>query len=286
MSSDVNDNQRTGMKAWVKVLIGVLVVAVLAGVGGPFVYINFIKDDPKPRLSLDDAPATEETTSPTSAGSTTTAVTETATDDSTSSTNTPTTNSAGTPTTTADTAAPTTAAPALTADGTYVLTPDSQAGYRVVEVLLGQDTEGVGRTNSVTGSVTVSGTQVTAAEFTVDMATLVSDEEHRDSQFKNEIMETSEFPTGSFVITQPIELGAIPVDGEELTASATGNLTLHGVTKPVTLEVRAKKTGSSIAIVGSTDVVFADYDIANPSNGAVTTQDHGLVEFLLVAVAA
>jgi hypothetical protein len=28
--------------------------------------------------------------------------------------------------------------------------------------------------------------------------------------------------------------------------------------------------------------VFNDYKIANPSNGGVTTEDHGLVEFVLV----
>ena len=155
----------------------------------------------------------------------------------------------------------------------------------MVEVLFGQDTEGVGRTNAVTGSITLSRTAATAAGFTVDMTTLQSDEDNRDRKFKGEIMETSTFPTASFTLSRPIELGSIPADGSEITATATGELILHGVTKPVTLDVTAKKTGNSIAIAGSTDVTFADYGIANPSNGAVTTQDHGLIEFLLVATA-
>lgn len=150
-------------------------------------------------------------------------------------------------------------------------------------MLFGQDTEGVGRTNAVTGTITLDGSTVSAAEFTVDMTTVKSDEDRRDRKFTGEIMDTSTFPTATFVITQPIELGSIPVDGTEIMATATGDLTLHGVTKSVTLDVTAKTTGDSIAIAGNTDVKFADYDIANPSNSAVTPQDHGLIEFLLVA---
>lgn len=166
---------------------------------------------------------------------------------------------------------------------TYTLTPDSQVGYRVVEVLFGQHTQAVGRTNAVTGTITLDGSNVGAASFTADMTTLKSDEDNRDRKFKGEIMQTSTFPTATFTLTQPIALGSIPADGAEITATATGDLTLHGVTKSVTLDVTAKKTGNSIAIAGKIDVVFADYGIANPSNGAVTTEDHGLIEFLLVA---
>ncbi len=281
MSNDINENKQRRMKTWVKVAIGVVIVALIAAVAGPFVYINFIKDEPEERLSLDDAPTGTSAEVATSTAATAVTTTEA-----------PVSTQAGADTSATETtietadAADTVAAPTPSAgaDGTYTLTPDSEAGYRVVEVLFGQDTEGVGRTNSVTGSITIAGTQVTAAEFSVDMATLTSDEENRDNKFKGEIMETSEFPTATFVITEPIELGAIPADGEELIATATGDLTLHGVTNPVTLEVAAKKTGSSVAVVGSTDVVFSDYDIDNPSNAVVTTQDHGLVEFLLVAV--
>ena len=117
------------------------------------------------------------------------------------------------------------------------------------------------------------------------MTTLKSDEDTRDRKFNNEIMNTARFPIATFTLTQPISLGALPADGVEISANATGDLTLHGVTKSVALKVTAKKTGNSVAIAGNTDVVFADYGIANPSNGAVTTQDHGVIEFLLAATA-
>ncbi|MGB1502607.1 MAG: hypothetical protein ACPHAQ_02760, partial [Ilumatobacteraceae bacterium] len=57
-------------------------------------------------------------------------------------------------------------------DGTqlWVTTEGSEVGYRVSEVLFGIDTEGVGRTEDVTGSVTLIDTTMTEAEFTVDVA--------------------------------------------------------------------------------------------------------------------
>ena len=256
------------MKTWVKVLIGVVVAAILAVTAGPFIYINFIKDDAPDKLSLDDVPSSTDPPS-TDAVDVSEQVSTTTIAPSTTS---------GDASVTTGTGAPA----ASGVDGSYTVTTGSQAGYRVVEVLFGQDTEGVGRTENVTGSMTISGTQVTAAEFTVDMTSVTSDESRRDNQFQGRIMETDQFPTATFVITQPIELGTVPEDGQEITATATGDLTLHGVTNSVTLEVTAKRTGDSVAVAGSTDVVFADYDIANPSTNGITTQDHGLIEFLLV----
>ena len=165
-------------------------------------------------------------------------------------------------------------------DGPWTISgTNSTVGYRVVEVLFGQDTEGVGRTNAVTGQLELAGTQVTTASFSVDMTTVKSDESRRDSQFNNNLMNTSEFPTATFELTQPIDLGSEPADGQQLSAKATGNLTLRGSTKAVTIDMQAQKTGDTIQVVGSTDILFADYGIPKPNSPGVTTQDHGLLEF-------
>ena len=157
----------------------------------------------------------------------------------------------------------------------------SQLGYRVGETLFGQKTEAVGRTNKVTGALTLDGASILKATFTVDMNSLKSDDARRDRKFTGEIMNTDKFPTSTFTLTTPIELGTVPADGKEITASATGDLTLRGATKPVTFNVTAKRTGASIGVSGAIDVKFADFSIANPSNAAVTTADHGLIEFAL-----
>ena len=250
------------MKTWMKWVIAGAVVVVLGLVAGPFVYINFIKDDAPERFTLED-PGTAAAT--TVADTTLPATTAVDADD-----------TATTTTTRATTPGVPAAAPT---DGTWVVGAGSAVGYRVVEVLFGQDTEGVGRTDQVTGQLTLAGTQVADGSFEADLTTVVSDEDRRDNQFRGRLMDTDNFPTATFTLTAPIEFGSVPADATPVTATAAGDLTLRGVTKPVTLEVQAQKNGDTIQVVGSTDVVFADYGIPQPEAPGVTTQDHGLLEF-------
>lgn len=167
-------------------------------------------------------------------------------------------------------------------DGAWVVTDESELGYRIKEILFGVDTEGVGRTNQITGSLMIDGTQVTEAEFVVDVASISSDDSRRDGQFRGRIMSTDEFPEAVFTLTEPIELGTEAVEGATVDTTATGELTLRGVTNPVTFDVSARLENGRIGVLGDIPVVFADYSIANPSTGGITTEDNGLLEFVLV----
>ena len=166
-------------------------------------------------------------------------------------------------------------------DGTWTIAGGSVVGYRVNEVLFGQSNVAVGRTGSITGSITVSGTTISAASFTVDMTTVTSDRTQRDGQFNGRIMQTSTYPTATFTLTKPIDLGSIPATGVQHTFQATGNLTLHGVMKVVTFQVTGEYTGSAIQFAGAISITFAGWNISNPSFGPVTTEDHGVLEFSL-----
>lgn len=165
--------------------------------------------------------------------------------------------------------------------GTWSITDGSEVGYRVKEVLGGVDTEGVGRTDAVTGTLTIEGTSIIGAYFEVEVATITSDSTRRDSQFAGPIMETSVHPTASFRLTRPIELAELPAPGTTITAQAVGELTLHGVTREVSFEVSARVDNGVVGVLGAIEVLFGDYDIDNPSNAFVTTGDDGLIEFVL-----
>ena len=165
--------------------------------------------------------------------------------------------------------------------GTWLATSESTVGYRVKEVLGGVDTEGVGRTNQVNGSLTIQDTTLLSTVFEIDVASIKSDSSKRDSQFSGNIMDTATYPTATFRLLTPIELGSIPADGQNISATAQGELTLHGVTQQVSFEVTAKIANGIIGVLGSIDITFADYGIANPSNAFVTTGDTGLLEFVL-----
>jgi polyisoprenoid-binding protein YceI len=186
-------------------------------------------------------------------------------------------------TTTSTSAGGSTSGSTGTVAGTWTAGSGSVVGYRVNEVLLGQNATAVGRTSDVTGHLTIAGSTVTAAAFSVPMATVHSDKSQRDAQFDGRIMDVSRYPTGTFTLTSPIDLAPLPAGGAIKDYTAHGRLTLHGATRPVTFTLTAERKGSQIEVSGDIPVLFSDYGIANPSfAGFVTTQDHGLLEFLLV----
>jgi polyisoprenoid-binding protein YceI len=188
-----------------------------------------------------------------------------------------------TPTSNTSTASSTTVAPVSSGvDGDWAIAAESEVGYRVNESINGFDTTANGRTNSITGQFTIAGTKATAGNWTVDMTTFKSDESRRDGQFKGRVMSVDQFPTSTFTVTQPIDFGAVPADGQTITASATGDLTLRGVTKSVTFDLQATFKNGRIGVLGQIPVVFADYGIPNPSIATIKTEDHGLLEFVLI----
>jgi len=223
-----------------KVLIAAAVV-VVAVVGGPWVYINVIKDDAPEALTLDTVPSTI------GAASDTTVV-----------------------------------ASVSDVDGEWVATSESVVGYRVREILFGQSTEGVGRTNSVTGSLVVSESVVTTASFTVEMATLVSDSDRRDRQVAGRILDVSSYPTSTFELLEPITLTPESLNGSELAVTAKGTLTLRGVSKDVSVPLVAQLVDGTISVNGTIEIVFADWGIPDPSVSAISVEDRGLLEFLIV----
>jgi polyisoprenoid-binding protein YceI len=240
----------TRPRHWLRWLIGAIVVLVVLGVGGPFVYIHFFNGSTPAALSLPTASSSAST----STGSTSTGGTATAN----------------------------TAASGSLA-GTYSVGSGSVVGYRVNEVLLGQSTTAVGRSSSVTGHLTIAGTTATAATFSVPMDTVLSDKSQRNAQFDGRIMDVAQYPTGTFALTSPIDLAPLPATGVIKSYTATGKLTLHGATRTVTFTLTAERKGAQVEVAGDIPVLFSDYNIQNPSvGGFVTTQDHGLLEFLLV----
>jgi polyisoprenoid-binding protein YceI len=159
----------------------------------------------------------------------------------------------------------------------------SFVGYRVEEELanVGAATA-VGRTPDVTGSLTLAGTQITAVEMSADLSTLQSDKSQRDGQLRRQALETNQFPTATFSLTQPIDLGSVPADGQVIQATATGELTIHGVTRSVQIPVEARVAGDVVTVTGSTDILFADYGMNRPTSFLVLSiADHGTMEFQL-----
>jgi polyisoprenoid-binding protein YceI len=177
-----------------------------------------------------------------------------------------------------------------TADGTWKVQTGENVfvGYRVLELFGGETLKAtaVGRTAAVDGTMTVSGNQITAAQITADVTQLKSDKSPRDGQIKTRGIQTDDFPTATFTLTQPITLPGTPTKGDEVDVTATGELTLHGVTRTVEIPLKAVWDGSTINVAGGAHVDFADYDIEAPSNAIVSVDSDGEFELQLTFVPA
>lgn len=274
------------MKQHWKKIVGAVVALIVLAIGASFIYAKVInKSDPEfgqgdVNSKLDTASTT--TVAPDLAA--TTAVSDPATTTPVQTTPVQTTPGQSTPSqsTPGQSTAAASQAAATGIDGTWSISSGSEVGYRVKESINGFDTTANGRTQAITGSMVAAGTTITDGQFTVDMTTFKSDESRRDQQFNGRVMNVSKFPTSTFALTAPIDFGAIPAEGGTVDASATGDLTLHGTTKLVTFDVQGTFKNGLIGVLGQIPVVFADYNIPAPSIASISTEDNGVLEFVLV----
>jgi polyisoprenoid-binding protein YceI len=241
------------------------VVAILAiAAGGYLAYDNVLRGDDVAPLALPSTAPSAAVTSPSAAAS------------------------SGGATSTAPASAGARADDAVT--GTWTVTRGSEAGYRVRERLanLPAESDAIGRTSDVTGSITVveagDGAQLTAGDISIDTTTIASDESRRDNRMRSEGLQTDEYPTASFTLTQPVDVPPAAIAGTATAVTLVGDLTLHGVTKPVQIPAQAVLTNGQIQVAGSLIFPLADFQITAPNVGGfvVSIADEGALEFLVV----
>ncbi|PZE69361.1 YceI family protein [Curtobacterium sp. MCPF17_018] len=167
------------------------------------------------------------------------------------------------------------------ADGTWTSKSSSYAGYRVHEVLQGNDVDVVGRTEDVKGTAVVDGGSLTQATVTVQVGKIRTPEAARDEYFRSTALQTDEYPTATFELTKPVDVTKA-LDGSTQDVTLTGTMDLHGVEKPVTADAQvAVGDGGTVQVAGTVPITFADYGVKAPSLGFVTVDGKGSVEFSL-----
>jgi polyisoprenoid-binding protein YceI len=226
-------------------IVAVPLLVLAAVLGGAWLYANVVRGEPEERLALEDTAPADGDEAPTGE--------DDGGDD------------AG-------------------IDGTWEATEGSEAGYRVDETLFGQSVTAAGRTTEVAGTAEASGTTISSASFTVDVASITSDDDRRDNQFRTRIMDAEAHPDATFELTEPVELEELPPEGEVVTVPATGELTVRGTTNEVTVDLDARRAGETLEVNAAIPVVFADYGIPDASFGPAVVEDRGEIELLVVMV--
>jgi polyisoprenoid-binding protein YceI len=166
---------------------------------------------------------------------------------------------------------------------------DGSAGYRVRERLanLPAESDAVGRTSNITGSVTVEANgeeaRLTGGTLTVDTTTITSDESRRDNRLRSEGLQTDQYPTATFTVTQPVDVTAAALAGTPADLTLSGDLTLHGVTKAVEIPAQAQLVGDTIQVAGALPFSLSDFEISPPNVGGfvLSIAEEGTLEFLV-----
>ena len=173
-----------------------------------------------------------------------------------------------------------------TLDGTWevIAGNGSFAGYRVREELARIGfTTAAGRSTDLGATLVIEGDAVTTVDAIVNMQRLESDENRRDNSIRTQALETDAFPTGSFRLTEPIELPGNATSGEPFSLVAVGDLEIHGVANQVELPLEAQFVDGVIAVIGTAPVLFSDYEIDPPTAPILlSVDDNGEMEFQLL----
>lgn len=168
------------------------------------------------------------------------------------------------------------------AEFNYDESAGSFVGFRVEEELASiGSTTAVGRSPLVSGSLTIHGETVTSVTIEADMTGIITDDSRRDRAIQS-ALSTGSFPTALFTLTEPIDLGDYPGFGGPINSTAVGELTIKDITRTAEIQLEAQLVDYTVVVVGSTEVVFADYDVTVPRVPIVlSAEDHGIVEIQL-----
>lgn len=144
-----------------------------------------------------------------------------------------------------------------------IVPEESEVRFELDEDLMGTRTTVVGRTNQVAGEIRVNfddPAQTEVSTIIINVRTLVTNNEFRNRAIRGEILlsQRDEYEFGQF---EPTEITGLPESvtiGEPISFQITGNLTLRGVSNPVTFDVtvtpvsETELQGSASAVVDRT----------------------------------
>jgi polyisoprenoid-binding protein YceI len=157
----------------------------------------------------------------------------------------------------------------------------SKASYRAREQLVGRTlpSEAVGTSTAVSGSLVLAPDGSIVADqsrISVDLSKLQSDESRRDNFIKGNTLQTNRYPMATFVPRQAQGLPSpLPTSGQ-VTFQLLGDLTVHGVTRPVTWQVTAQFGDASVSGAATTTVNISDFGMTPPKAGPVLSIEDGL----------
>jgi polyisoprenoid-binding protein YceI len=107
--------------------------------------------------------------------------------------------------------------------------------------------------------------------FEVPIATLQTSGPALEGKRMRSVLEANRFPTAVLMVVRS-QLN-LPDEGEAQSGNVTGQLTLHGVTRPVSVHYRAQNDDATYAVTGHLDIRMTDFGITPPSYLGLSVQN-------------
>lgn len=155
----------------------------------------------------------------------------------------------------------------------FALVPgESSASFTLSEELMGRATTPIGVTPDVAGQIAVNFDNPAASQLGVirfNLRTLSTDNDFRDRAIRAEILQSArdEFEFGEFTPTSISGLPDTPIEpGQTVTFEMEGNLTLKGISNPVTFTVTITHVSADrLAGEATATVNRSDWGLTIPS---------------------
>ncbi len=124
---------------------------------------------------------------------------------------------------------------------------------------------------------------VEGAKILVDLRTLKSDKAQRDNYIRTNTLQSDQFPLAEYVITG-VEGWTGPLkEGQQSTFKILGNMTIHGVTKPITFDTTATMQGGTVTGTAKTAFKFEDFGLSAPSLATLKADNNIKLDLNIVA---
>jgi polyisoprenoid-binding protein YceI len=155
----------------------------------------------------------------------------------------------------------------------------SRDGRNVIKFISKAPLETIeGKTGQIDGSVEVDLADVNSVsgQFEVDLTTVKTGIEMRDGHMREQYLHTDSFPKATFKLTKITKAGAKALaDGQTVKITADGELTIHGVTKPVSVtgtvtymkeseQTQARLPGDLLHIDIGFPILLSDFNVERP----------------------
>ena len=159
---------------------------------------------------------------------------------------------------------------------------DSEATFTVEEQLarLPLPIDAVMSTGAVSGAVRLDGGP---SSVEIELTQLSSDQEFRDNYVQRRMF--GSHPVATFSVDDVGELPSGFADGDTVTTSVAGTLSLVGSEFPVTFDIEARDDGHTVFVLGSTEFTWEQFGIPVPTaRSVVWVADEVRVQVLLELV--